>query len=345
MPEVRSKDELDRPVLTHLRRDFVALRANQTVAAALEHLRCQNLGERVVYFYVVDEDDKLVGVLPTRRLLMGAAEARIDAIMQRGVISVPHSASLLLACELFVMHRLLAFPVVDDNERLLGIVDVSLFTDQVFDLSERQSADDLFQLIGVRLAQSRSQPPWVSFRQRFPWLLCNVVGGIACALIAGLYETFLNSVIVLALFIPIVLTLAESVSMQSMTLTLQAMHQQRIDWPFLARAAGREFLAAGLLGPGPAWWWECSHSSGSRPVSLRSRSAGPFSCQSSRRVCSAWFCRPRCALCVATRESPPARSCSRSPMLRRCSCTSPWRAASCGRGAEAGDLRPRYRAR
>ena len=250
MPEVRSKDELDRPVLTHLRRDFVALRANQTVAAALEHLRCQNLGERVVYFYVVDEDDKLVGVLPTRRLLMGAAEARIDAIMQRGVISVPHSASLLLACELFVMHRLLAFPVVDDNERLLGIVDVSLFTDQVFDLSERQSADDLFQLIGVRLAQSRSQPPWVSFRQRFPWLLCNVVGGIACALIAGLYETFLNSVIVLALFIPIVLTLAESVSMQSMTLTLQAMHQQRIDWPFLARAAGREFLAAGLLGAG-----------------------------------------------------------------------------------------------
>jgi magnesium transporter len=250
VPKVRSKDQLDRAVLPLLRRGFVALRANQTVAVALEHLRRQNVGERVVYFYVVDEDDKLVGVLPTRRLLMGAAETRIDALMQRGVISVPHTASLLLVCELFVMHRLLAFPVVDDDGRLLGIVDVSLFTDEVFDLSRRELSNDVFQLIGVRLAQSRSLTPWVSFRQRFPWLICNVVGGIACALIAGLYETFLDSVIVLALFIPIVLTLAESVSVQSMTLTLQSMHQQRVDWRFLLRAAGQEFLAASMLGGG-----------------------------------------------------------------------------------------------
>ncbi len=239
--------ELDTTVATHLRRDYVALRADQTVADALVRLRTQDLGERVVYFYVVDAEDRLVGVLPTRRLLMGAPDARIDALMQRKVISLPHTANLLLACEFFVMYRLLALPVVDEVGRLLGIVDVSVFTDEIFDLSERQSADDVFQLIGVRLAQSRTLTPWASFRRRFPWLLCNVAGGIACALIAGQYEAFLDSVIVLALFIPVVLALAESVSMQSMTLTLQAMHQHHVDWRFLLRAIGREVLAAFLL--------------------------------------------------------------------------------------------------
>jgi magnesium transporter len=248
VPKSQPHDQLDAPVLAHLRRDFVALRSSQTIAEALAHLRSQDLGERVVYFYVVDADDKLVGVLPTRRLLMGAPEARIKDIMRRGVVSLPRTANLLLACELFVMHRLLAFPVVDDDGRLLGIIDVSLFTDEMFDLSERQSSDDVFQLIGVRLAQARTLTPWISFRKRFPWLMCNVAGGIGCALIAGLYEAFLDSVIVLVLFIPVVLALAESVGMQSMTLTLQSMHQQQIDWRFLVKAVGREFLTAGMLG-------------------------------------------------------------------------------------------------
>jgi len=239
---------LDAPLLPHLRRDFVALRADQTVAETLEHLRKQNLGERVVYFYVVDADSRLVGVLPTRRLLMSAADVRIESIMQPRVISLPQSATLLLACEFFVMHRLLAFPVVDDEGRLIGIVDVNLFTDEVFDLSERQASDDVFQLIGVRLAQSRSPSAWAGFRRRFPWLLCNVIGGLVCALLAARHEAFLNSVIILALFIPVVLALAESVSMQSMTLTLQAMHHRRIDWAFLGRTVTVEALTATLLG-------------------------------------------------------------------------------------------------
>ncbi|MBK9119153.1 MAG: magnesium transporter [Phycisphaerales bacterium] len=210
------------------------------------------MGERVVYFYVVDATDKLVGVLPTRRLLMGEPEQRLDALMHKNVISLPQSATLLLACEFFVMHRLLAFPVVDPSGHMLGLVDVGLFTDEIFDLTERQSSDDVFQLIGVRLAQTRTIAPWESFRQRFPWLLCNVAGGTICALLSGLYTGQLDAalVVVLALFIPVVLALAESVSMQSMTLTLQALHEQKCDFRFILRATGREFLTALLLGTG-----------------------------------------------------------------------------------------------
>lgn len=248
MTQTKAASELDRPLLDHIRRDYVALHAEQTVDQAFVYLRTQDLGERVVYFFVVDADNRLVGVVPTRRLLMSPPDARIADLMRRHVVSLPASASLLLACEYFVMHRFLALPVVDDDHRLLGIVDVNLFTDGIFDLSERQAADDVFQLIGVRLSQSRTLTPWENFRRRMPWLLCNIAGGLGCALIAARHEALLQSLIVLALFVPIVLALGESVSMQSMTLTLQAMHQRRIDWRFLARSVGRELRTALLLG-------------------------------------------------------------------------------------------------
>lgn len=245
-----SEDRLDRPVLEFLRRDFVALRSDLTVQEALAALRSQQLSERVVYLYVVDPGGKLVGVVPTRTLLTGALEARLESVMQPHVVTLPASATLLLACELFVMHRLLAFPVVDEEGRLLGLVDVSLFTDEMFDLSERRAADDVFQLIGVRLALSGGTSTWASFKRRFPWLLCNVLGGIACALLVGQYEAFLDTVIVLAVFIPVVLAVAESVSMQSMTLTLQALHQRHVDWRFFGHAVVSEFGTAGMLGLG-----------------------------------------------------------------------------------------------
>lgn len=237
-------------MLEFLRRDIVALRADLTVQEAIATLRRQELSDRVLYLYVVAADDRLVGVLPTRGLLTGAPDARLGTLMQSRVITLPASATLLLACELFVMYRLLAFPVVDEQGRLLGLVDVSLFTDEMFDLSERRTADDVFQLIGVRLALSGGTSPWASFKRRFPWLLCNVMGGLACALLVGRFETFLDTAIVLALFIPVVLAVAESVSMQSMTLTLQALHQRHVDWRFFGRALLNEFGAAGLLGLG-----------------------------------------------------------------------------------------------
>jgi len=248
VPESRPADELERPVADYLRRDHVALRADHTVQQALEYLRSQNLGERVVYFYVTDADGRLVGVLPTRRLLMGAPDARVADLAQRNAIAVAQTASLLLACELFVLHRLLALPVVDSEGRLLGLIDISLFTEEMFDVSERQAANDVFQIIGVRLAQTRHPTPWSAFRRRFPWLLCNVAGGIACALLAARYERFLENVVVIALFIPIVLALAESVSMQAVTLTLQALHEQRATRRFVLRTAARELATAALLG-------------------------------------------------------------------------------------------------
>ena len=85
---------------------------------------------------------------------------------------------------------------------------------------------------------------------RFPWLLCNVGGGLLCAILIGRYEHLLDILVVLALFIPVVLALAESVSIQSVTLTLQNLSDGPIDWSVFGRALLKEFATAAMLGAG-----------------------------------------------------------------------------------------------
>lgn len=231
-----------------MRSDFTTLHADMTVEQALASLRMVKLGEKVVYFYVVAPDGALVGVVPTRRLLMSAPPTPIREIMIDRVITIPHTMTVLDACEFFVMHRLLAFPVVDESNRLLGVVDVSLFTDEMFEVTEEHARRDVFQLIGLQLDELRTSSAVGAFTMRFPWLLCNMTGGVACAMLASRYEPLLNSAIILALFIPVVLALAESVSMQSTTLALQNMDSGQVRWRRILAGIWKELQTALLLG-------------------------------------------------------------------------------------------------
>lgn len=263
MADVLTHHHLDDSLRDHLRSDFPILSSGQTVEEALASLRTQTLAEKIVYFYVVDDENRLQGVVPTRRLLMSPPDAKISQLMVTRLVTLPASATVLDACEFFTLYRFLAFPVVDEDRRLLGIVDVGMFAEGFFDAAEASSAEAVFQLIGVHLALARRGSAWARFRDRFPWLLANIGGGIVCALVAGLYEPLLDTVIVLALFIPVVLALAESVSIQSMTITLQGFAGPGVTRKGFAGALGAEFVIAVLLGLAAgttvgaiAWAWK-----------------------------------------------------------------------------------------
>jgi magnesium transporter len=243
-----STTDLQDPVTRHMREDVVRLHVDQTVGQALDHLLARQPEGRIIYLYVTDDDGALKGVVPTRRLLLSPRDRPLSEIMIKQVIAVPHTATLLEACEFFILHKLLAFPVVDERRRLLGLVDVDLYTEEMSDLERREGYDDLFQLIGVHLTEAQQGNPLLSFRQRFPWLLCNVGGGIAAALLASLFEAQLQKVVALALFIPVVLALAESVSIQSVSLALQTLHGRPPTWGSLPARLARELLTGGLLG-------------------------------------------------------------------------------------------------
>ena len=216
----------------------------------METLRRQPPKGRVIYFYVADGEGRLQGVVPTRRLILSPPEKPLTEIMVRQVIALPAKATVLDACEFFIQHRLLAFPVVDEKNHLLGVVDMELYTDELSNLSDANKRDDLFQLIGVQIAHGQQASPLFAFRKRFPWLGCNLAAGILAAFLSGIYQKELNKVVALAYFIPVVLNLAESVSSQSVSLALQWLHGRAPAWKALSEKIRSEAATGFLLGLG-----------------------------------------------------------------------------------------------
>jgi magnesium transporter len=253
---------LDQPVTEVARKDFTTLRQDLTVQQALDAIRHIGVGEKIVYFYVVDGAERLVGVVPTRRLLTAPLTKRISEIMIERVVAIPSAATLLEACEAFVLHKFLAFPVVDESRRIIGVVDVGFFTEEVFDMAQSERIDELFEAMGFHVAQVRDASPWRAFRYRFPWLLATIGSGTICALLASAFETTLAKSLILAFFLTMVLGLGESVSIQSMTVTIQALHAVRPTFRWYARALAREAGTSLLLGSGCGllvavivWFW------------------------------------------------------------------------------------------
>lgn len=239
--------ELTQPTQRFMRPVEVSLQIDQTIGQALLALRGRQIEHRILYFYVTDADGRLQGVIRSRDLLLKQIDVPVRDIMQQPVISVPASAPLELAMELFAMYRLLALPVVDEQNRLVGMVDIRLYSDEIYELAERNRAMDLFRVIGVSVQQLREGSAFRGFRLRMPWLSCNLIGGVACAVIAAIFDQVLAEVLLLAMFIPLVLTLAESISIQAVTLGLAHLHAPQTS----KRLAGRlmkEWKTAALLG-------------------------------------------------------------------------------------------------
>ena len=254
MPLHLTEAQLNEPVTSYTRSDYATLYPDWTAGEALAHMRNNPPPGRIIYFYVVDESMRLLGVVPTRRLVLAALDSRIRDIMITSVIAIPAAATLLDACEFFTMHRLLAFPVVDEVRRLVGVVDIEAYAEELAETGDAAPPapgprDDVFQLIGVRLTRAQQARPLTAFRGRFPWLLCNVAGGSLAAVLMELYSAELNwQHAVLALFIPVVLALSESVAIQSVTLALEAFRDAGPSWSELYRRLRPEAATGVLLG-------------------------------------------------------------------------------------------------
>jgi magnesium transporter len=242
------RPDLREPVVKHIKPVETAIRATDTIGEAIMHLRRRSIEQHITYFYVVDENEALVGVLTTRRLLLDDPATPVSRAMDSRVISIPSSMTLEDALEFFAMHRLLAFPVVDQKNKLLGTIDVQLYAEEVFDLAAAQRMVDLYQFVGLSVEQARQPDVLAGYRLRMPWLVCNMAGGIACAVIAAMFRETLVAAIVLAMFIPLVLTLSESISMQAMTLSLQFLHRPSVAWSAVGRRLSVESRTALLMG-------------------------------------------------------------------------------------------------
>lgn len=173
--------------------------------------------ESIYYVYVVNDRRQLQGVVSLRALLVNPPRTKLASIMTRDVITVPPTEDQEEVARFVARYDLLAIPVVDEEQRILGLVTV----DDVVDVIREEAAEDMMLMAGVSEGDTRS-----IFRQtwhRAGWLMATIFGGILAAEIIGLYEATLESQAILAGFIPVIMGMGGNVGIQSATLAVRGL--------------------------------------------------------------------------------------------------------------------------
>ena len=239
---------LQEPVGSHIRRDTTSFSDKTTVEGVLGQIRKTNISDQIAYFYVIDGACKLVGVLPLRRLLSAEPEQTVGEIMHRNVITICEDATLEEAYRIFGDQKYLSLPVVRGDGSFVGALDVTVLVGENLDFRSRQRFDDIFETIGIHSSYIRYLRPLSAFKHRFPWLIPTVISGIACAIMAALFEKTLAESIVIAFFLTFMLGLGESVSIQSLTITVRQLHIEKPTWSWYLKSISRELATALILG-------------------------------------------------------------------------------------------------
>ena len=240
-----SATHMQQPVRDYAPKEFLQLRETMRVDEALQLIRHhRSRTQTPIYFYVVDAASRLTGVLQTRTLVAAEPDERLSEIMSHRVVAIPDTATVLDACEFFVLHKFLAFPIIDRERRITGVVDVSLFNEEVFGIPKTESGDELFQAIGFHISQARLASPLQIFRFRFPWLLVTIGAGTICAFLARAHEKTLQRTLVVAFFLTLALALGESVAVQSLALVLEAFRLRKVTLGWFLATCRREALTA-----------------------------------------------------------------------------------------------------
>ncbi|PKK86317.1 MAG: magnesium transporter MgtE [Thermoplasmata archaeon HGW-Thermoplasmata-1] len=206
---------------------YIALFEEFAVTDAVAAVRERFSNGRAVYFYTIDKDNKLTGVLQVRSLLGAKPSTKLSEISNKEVVSIKEGSSLLAAAELLHSRKLLSLPVIDGEGRMKGVIDVNQLLGEELSLSNRSAADEAFQMLGFRISSLKGASVFKNVRIRFPWMLSTIASGAICAAIANVFSSTLEKSIALAFFLTLILGLGESISVQSATIALQQLYADR----------------------------------------------------------------------------------------------------------------------
>lgn len=211
-----------------------------TIDESLQKLRKANVNKKIFYFYVTNHEGKLTGIVSTRKLLLSDPQMKVHTAMQKEVISIQAHQTLAEAIEVFSERGLLALPVVNQQGFLLGTIDVEMYLETSLDVANARSRFNLFQILGFSLEEEKRTSVFKNLKRRIPWILCNIIGGLFCAIISHFYSSLLVQVIQIAMFIPLVLSLSEATSMQSLAHGLQMITNGFISPRMMKRSIKKE---------------------------------------------------------------------------------------------------------
>lgn len=207
--------------------EFIALKEDTTAREAIESLQKEHLDvEMPFYLYAVDEYGKLVGVSSLRQLVVVPPETPLKDFMTTDVFSVLTSMDQEEVAKIVARYDILAVPVVNEINQIVGIVTV----DDVIDIFREEATEDILKMAGVGGEEFvETQSVMRSTRIRLPWLFASCIGGIIAFFIIGHFEGSLKKLVYLAAFIPVILGMGGNIGTQTSTIVVRGLATGRLN--------------------------------------------------------------------------------------------------------------------
>ena len=227
--------------------EYISLKENLTVSQTLERIRnLANASEVVYYLYVTDTSRRLTGIVSLRGLVVAAPETTLAEIMTRDVVFVHTDTDQEEVARTIQRYDIVAVPVVDSEERLVGVVTV----DDVIDIIEREATEDIYALGGVQSDKDNYfQTNLLTVaRRRVVWLFVLLLTNTVTGAIISSQEELLKQVVILAAFIPLLTGTGGNVGAQSSTVVIRGLNTEEIQNLGAGKVVFREATAGILLG-------------------------------------------------------------------------------------------------
>lgn len=227
--------------------EYISLKQQWTVAQALERIRrLAHVSETIYYLYVTDAARRLTGILSLRALVVAQPEQTIGEIMVREVVHVQTDTDQEEVARLIQRYDFLAVPVVDAEQRLVGIITV----DDVIDILEEETTEDIYTLGGVQSGtDSYFQTNLLTVaRRRVVWLFVLLITNTATSAVIRSQEAVLQQVVALAAFIPLLIGTGGNVGAQSSTVVIRGLNTDEIGKSIAFKVIRRETIAGLFLG-------------------------------------------------------------------------------------------------
>ena len=215
---------------------LLALSEDTTVAETISYIQKAGDLDNVFYLYVVDQDRHLVGVTSLRQLLLSLPERALKDVMTRSLIKVTTDTDQEDVAELAARYNLLAIPVTDDSNHLVGIVTL----DDIIDVIKDEATEDFFKMVGTSDDELVYQDR--SFKVagiRLPWVLFNLAGLVLAGVLISFFEVTLKEALFLFAFVPAIMGMGGNIGSQTSTIAVRGLATGRL---VLGEGSVKQFL-------------------------------------------------------------------------------------------------------
>ena len=227
--------------------EFVAFRVDWTAKQCMEHLKKTALDKETIYTcYVVNQTRNLLGIVALRQLILADDSCPISELMNEHVISVQTLDDQEAVADMVRKYDLIAMPVVDTEERLVGIITV----DDIVDVIEEENTED-FEKMAAMLPSDDTYmktSPWQLAKNRIPWLLILMISATFTGMIIQNYNEILSSVVILASFIPMLMDTGGNCGSQASTMIIRGMALGEVEFKDIFRVQWKELQVSLLVG-------------------------------------------------------------------------------------------------